>query len=199
MVGKFFLLAGFAAALSAQQPEVMPPSPKIDLESVGKTMAIFERAVERHDMTIIAAISTKKFQRTKMYGLLANAPESARINSAYISQIAKQRFRVGGNDELTLTFELHDDRWVVTDADLRERGARINRLRPRGFAPLAAEFDFADLQTAIEEHKIGNYAGVAPFGRLSTGYFRGKILKPVLDAERTVLDLILHDGARIRE
>ena len=110
MVGKFFLLAGFAAALSAQQPEVMPPSPKIDLESVGKTMAIFERAVERHDMTIIAAISTKKFQRTKMYGLLANAPESARINSAYISQIAKQRFRVGGNDELTLTFELHDDR-----------------------------------------------------------------------------------------
>lgn len=164
----------------------------VDFEDLDKTMSAFELAVEKGDAKLLAAISANSFQSTAFYKRLLDQLGTLKVNSGVSSQIAEQTFTMDpGSREVTVTFELRNDRWVVV-------GSSENDVI-RSFPMLAREYRFSDFRRAVEGNELATLAGVAPYGQLPTSTFRGKKLDPKPETTVTLTNLLLHDGSKVKE
>jgi hypothetical protein len=163
-----------------------------DFEDLDKTMAAFELAFQEGDQELFAKISADAFQKSAYYKRLRGQLGTLKVNSGVASQMAEQTFMIDpGNREVSVRFDLRDDRWVVSGT------SRDDAIR--SFPMLAREYRFSDFRRAVEGNELSRLAGIAPYGQLPTSVFKDKKLEPRAETTVTVMNLLLHDGSKVTD
>src|SRR5687767_6874 len=90
-----------AAALSS--PVCASAQSSFDFDDVAQTMVTLERAFESQDTRALEFLSSSRFKGTEFFSVLSQWMTCCRVNSAYATRTAKQRF-TATNKDIQLTF-----------------------------------------------------------------------------------------------
>lgn len=171
------------------------------LEHKEKTLAALNRIFKDRQVGYLDKISTSRFQSSEWYNTLQKYVSSSyRINLNHISEAATQEFIINGNerDVLVVDFEKSKETnlWYITDAYIKRNG-KTQQLRKDGFRPLEFERHFSELVKKIKSGKI--WYGLAPHGKLSSRFLKGKKLSLSRNRSVKVKNVIIHDGKQVIE